>query len=183
MNPLFSDTETTGFGKHDRLLQIACKGGGFTACELFKPPAPISQGAMDIHGISSGDVNRKTPFVGSPLHGILRRLQVRMTFVAHNAAFDLRMLAKEGIVFASFIDTVKIQKHLGLPDGCASHKLGDLRDAYGIQVEGEAHDALVDVLVLEKLFEIHMHEFLTRLKFQSEGEAIGRMIEISKPKK
>lgn len=71
--------------------------------------------------------------------------------VCHNAAFDLKMLAREGIEVERYIDTMKLSKALKDPD-CESHGLQYLRYYYGLEVSAIAHSAEGDVEVLVAVF-------------------------------
>jgi DNA polymerase III epsilon subunit-like protein len=73
--------------------------------------------------------------------------------VAHNAAFDLAMFAREGIVPKQTICTYKLAYALDPNDALPNYRLQYLRYLLDLDVEAEAHDALGDVLVLEALFD------------------------------
>jgi len=178
MQTLFLDTETTGFAKHDRLCQIAFKLGDFVVNQLYNPRTPISPGARGVHGISEAMVRTRPLFKDGPTFSILKELAPHVIFVAHNAPFDLRMLEREGLVFPHVIDTQKIVKHLDPLKKLGSHKLQNLRDHYKMQIEAQAHDALGDVLVLERLFHHQLVEIATRHGIASEEETVNRMLRL-----
>src|SRR3989338_10471414 len=73
--------------------------------------------------------------------------------VAHNAPFDLMIIKKEGITPANFICTLRVARHLDKENKIEQYKLQYLRYYLDIEIDATAHDALGDVLVLEKLFE------------------------------
>jgi exodeoxyribonuclease X len=97
---IYLDTETTDSGPAYRLCQIAFKTeDGLTVNELFNPGIPISIDAMTVHHLTNEMVQDKSVFRGSDAW---KQLQDLMTsdsnvMVAHNAAFDVDMLKKEGI--------------------------------------------------------------------------------------
>ena len=75
MNYIFLDTETTGNGEEDRLVQLAwyCEKTGFRK-GLFKPPLPIKYGAMGVHHITNEEVEDKPAFKGSGMYDALNAL-------------------------------------------------------------------------------------------------------------
>ncbi len=152
---LFIDTETTGNEEGDYLVQIGFKEGAKTHSELFKPPIPISIEGMAVHHITNKMVAPKPAFQYSPLHKELHEKahDGKTIFVAHNAPFDLRMLRKEGIMPGLYICTLRVARTLDEEAKISSYRLQYLRYLLELDVEAEAHDALGDVLVLEKLFE------------------------------
>lgn len=161
------DTETTGGTACDEICQIAAAefvGGTLarTMAAYVRPTCPVNPWAEAVHGLSM-------PFLRE--HGIAPEEAMRRFFdfvgedallVAHNAAFDLRMLrmecAKFGLCFScdgiDTCDTLALSRRLckDLPN----HKLATLIEALG--VDGvNSHDALDDTLacagVLFKLLE------------------------------
>ena len=161
------DTETTGGSSWDEICQIAAAeyvGGARsrTLALYVRPTCRVNPWAEAIHGLSD-DFLRE--------HGIAPEEAMRQFFdflgrdallVAHNAAFDLRMLRMECAKFdlcyvcdgIETCDTLALSRRLrpDLPD----HKLATLVDA--LAVDGvNSHDALDDALacagVLFKLLE------------------------------
>lgn len=153
---IFLDTETTGTGEKDRLCQLAYKiEGGDIVNKLFKPPLPIEIGAMCVHHITNEMVENKPVFKDSNDHQKLVDLlnDDKNILVAHNAKFDVDMLIKEGVNPKKVICSLKIARHLDPKGVIPRYSLQYLRYFLGIQIEATAHDALGDILVLEKLFE------------------------------
>jgi len=177
-NLLFIDTETTGTEDEDRLCQVAYVYGKTRRNSLFKPPLPIKTGAMATHHITNEMVEGSPPFIGSLDRDILYNIRDAV-FVAHNAPFDLGMLAKEGLVFETWIDTLKVVKHLDTEDTLESRSLQFLRYHYGVKVDAVAHDAMGDVDVLIQVFEVLKQE-LMKAEEIGEDTVLDRMIEISK---
>lgn len=159
MKPLFLDVETTGTKPEDRLIQLAYKMRGshtWGNC-LFKPSLPISIEAMSTHHITEEDVENCPPFVGHSLYDELQSHfnNPETVFVAHNAQFDMGFLTREGIKLpASHICTMKMAHHHDKEGKLDRHTLQFLRYLYGLKFETriDPHDAMSDVLVLEKLF-------------------------------
>ena len=73
--------------------------------------------------------------------------------VAHNAKFDVDMLEKEGIHPKRIICTLKLARHMDPNGVIPRYSLQYLRYFLGIKIKATTHDALGDILVLEKLFE------------------------------
>ena len=161
------DTETTGGASWDEICQIAAAeyiGGALsrTLALYIRPTCRVNPWAEAIHGLSDEFLQE---------HGIAPEEAMRQFFefvgtdailVAHNAAFDLRMLRMECAKFdlcftcegIDTCDTLALSRRLrkDLPN----HRLATLVDALG--VDGvNSHDALDDTLacagVLFKLLE------------------------------
>ena len=186
MRTLFFDTETTGNTDGDRLVQLGIKERGIAeplVNEMYKPPLPIAYEAMAIHHITEKMVADKPAFRDSPGYADIKSAfeHEDIISVAHNAAFDVAILRREGIKPANIICTYKVASALDTDERFSHYSLQYLRYALGIEVEGSAHDAIGDVLVLEALFE-HLLAKLTQ-QLGSEERAIKEMLDISsKPK-
>jgi DNA polymerase-3 subunit epsilon len=90
------DTETTGFGKNDRILEIAVVLMDGTEIineweTLVNPERDISN--SDIHGITSNQVSMAPTF--KDISSNLASLLDDRIIVAHNISFDRRMLTQE----------------------------------------------------------------------------------------
>lgn len=158
MRIIFLDTETTGNSDKDRLVQLAAKERFVDEPllnALYKPPVPISIESMAIHHITERMVADKPAFKDAPEYAGLKDLleHEETITVAHNAAFDLAMLAREGVVPRQSVCTYKVAYALDPSDVLPNYRLQYLRYLLDLDVEAEAHDALGDVLVLEALFE------------------------------
>lgn len=176
---IFLDTETTGTETKDRLCQLAYKlETGEIVNELFKPPLPIAIEAMSVHHITNEQVADKPEFKESPDFQKMVNLLNDDTniLVAHNAKFDVDMLVKEGVNPKKVICTLKLARHLDPNGVIPKYKLQYLRYYLGIQIEATAHDALGDILVLEKLFE---RLFVRMSKDTGPAAVENKMMEIS----
>ena len=156
------DTETTGGTACDEICQIAAAefvGGTLarTMALYVRPTCPMNPWAEAVHGLSM-------PFLRE--HGIAPEEAMRRFFdfvgdgallVAHNAAFDLRMLRQECCKFdlcfgcegVEICDTLALSRRLrpDLPD----HKLATLVER--LPVDGvNSHDALDDTLACAGVF-------------------------------
>ncbi len=162
------DTETTGSGDEDRIIQL-----GFMVLgkpkepvavynEFCKPELEIKVEAMEVHGITPEMLEGKPACMQMESFRVLQSLNSSDNYLLiHNAKFDLGMLEKEGFSNQmQLIDTLRCAKHL-FPDANA-HRLQYFRyalelykqeadEASKLGIEVKAHDAIGDVLVL-KLF-------------------------------
>jgi exodeoxyribonuclease X len=175
---LFLDTETTGNGPADRLCQIAFKTDeGLTVNELFNPGVPISIEAMSIHHITNEMVRGKPAFRNSPTWNQLHDLMIadNCELVAHNAAFDVDMLKKEGLEPKNVICTLKLARYLDKEGVIPQYGLQYLRYYLGLNVEATPHTALGDILVLKALFK----RIYARAFDEFGDEAVSKMIEVS----
>lgn len=182
MRIIFFDTETTGNGEGDRLLQIAAKErrGGEIVNAIYKPPLPISYGAMAVHHITEKMTDGRPAFRDAEEYDALKRVfeHEDTVSVAHNASFDLAMLAREGIRPRRHICTYKVVRALDTDEEMEQYKLQYLRYLFGLEVEASAHDAMGDVLVLEGVFETLLEKAVAREG--SEDAALAKMVELSR---
>jgi DNA polymerase-3 subunit epsilon len=86
------DTETTGLGPHDQIVQIAIidHTGAVLLDSLVKPTIPIPLQAWQIHGIADGDV-AEAPSMAYLRPSILRAIG-RRPVVIYNSLYDLALL-------------------------------------------------------------------------------------------
>lgn len=177
---LFLDTETTGAEEKDFLCQVAYSDGTTSVCELYKPPHPIPPEASAVHHITNKMVADKPAFKFSNEYSYLHKKlhEDDTVLVAHNAPFDLGMLKKEGIIPDRYICTLRIARYLDPDEKITSYRLQYLRYFLEIEIEATAHDALGDVIVLEKLFE-RLFKKMVDMNASDEDKAIEQMIEIS----
>lgn len=185
------DTETTGAGEQDRICQIAygrmLKDGTKWISEYCMPPLPISYHAMAVHGITPEVLSGAPDFASTNAAKEFSALNTKENvLVAHNAKFDIDMVAKEGIVWqGDVIDTFRCAKHL-LPDE-ESHALQYLRYSLRLYINEQneemqklkkdfpemmaAHNALFDIAILKLLL-----KKLTELS----GNSATALIELTK---
>jgi DNA polymerase-3 subunit epsilon/exodeoxyribonuclease X len=185
------DTETTGAGENDRVIQL-----GFMVLDgkniqvhndLCSSDIPIGYGAMEVHGITPDQIEGKPCCSETSAFKALSELNIPdNVMIIHNAPFDLGMLAKENFTSKMrLIDTLRCAKHLF--DEEEAHRLQFFRyrlglykleqaeaDALGIVVK--AHDAIGDVLVL-KLFLTELRKKLTE-RFGAVNP-IDKMVELT----
>lgn len=160
------DTETTGAGELDRIIQLGYLVLGSKQIEVHNEfcssDVPISYGAMEVHNITPEMIEGKPACVAMDAYKRLLELNTSENYlIIHNAPFDITMLEKEGFnTKMQVIDTLRVAKHV-LPDEEA-HRLQYFRYKFELYKEEEkeanelgvtvkAHDAIGDVLVLKLL--------------------------------
>lgn len=150
------DTETTGFNKNDRVIEIACIV--FSAGEVIDEYSTLINpnrdvGKTQIHGIRPSMIS-SAPIFSEIANDILRILQNRI-LIAHNLAFDSRMLKQE-------FDKLGIDLNLGR-GFCTMTEVSRIYSAQSSSLEkacsifdiaqDDAHHALGDARATLKLFE------------------------------
>lgn len=154
-NLIFLDTETTGNTENDVLCQLAFKTGNEIFSELYKPAIPIPPEASAVTHITNKMVADKPAFKESPDYSRVKSLieDPESVVIAHNAKFDVGMLAKEGIDAKRAICTLRLIRFLDVEEKIPKYNLQFLRYFYELEVDAQAHDAKGDILVLEALWE------------------------------
>ena len=161
------DTETTGNKEEDRVIQFGAmildQTGKVEAYNDFcSTNIDIKVEAMEVHNITPDLLIGKPEATQTTFYKRLEELNTNENYIiAHNIAFDMGMIEKEGFVNQyKQIDTLRCAKHL-FPE-LPYHRLQYLRYAlelYKIEEQEaskhniviKAHDAIGDVLVM-KLF-------------------------------
>ncbi len=180
-NVIFFDTETTGNTEKDFLCQIAYKNGNDSFVGLYKPPIKVPPEASAVHHISNQMLEDKPVFKKSEDFQKIKQLfeNENSVVIAHNAPFDLMIIKKEDIVPANFICTLRLARYLDPDEKIEKYNLQYLRYFLNIEINATAHDALGDVLVLEKLYGRLKKKLMEQENINDEEKAIKRMIEIS----
>lgn len=175
---VFIDTETTGIDLLvDRLFQVAYKFRGKMYSEYFSPPVPISIKAQSITHITNEMVEGKEEFNNSSMKKALSDILKSNILVAHNAIFDIDMLAKEGVETTRFICTLKVARFLDTEGIIPEYNMQYLRYYLALDVKAGAHEASDDVLVLEALFKNFYTQMLQ--EYGSEEKVLNKMVEVS----
>lgn len=179
-NIIFFDTETTGNTEKDLLCQIAYKDSDESFCEIYRPEIKIPPEASAVHHISNKMVENKPSFKKSSEYKKIKEIFENKNNipVAHNALFDIKILQNEGINIGNFICTLRVARFLDKEEKLTSYRLQYLRYFLEIEIEATAHDALGDVIVLEKLFE-RLKKKIMEEDGVDENTAIQKMVEIS----
>lgn len=185
------DTETTGTGENDRVIQLGFIVLGGAETEVYNDfcscDVPINFGAMEVHGITPEMIIGKPTCQETPAYKRLQELNTDDNYmIIHNAPFDLGMLEKEGFnTQMKVIDTLRVAKHIFEDE--EAHRLQYFRykmelykdekkeaDSLGIVVK--AHDAIGDVLIL-KLFLSKLREAVQE-KFPGENP-VEKMVDLT----
>ncbi|MBM3261675.1 hypothetical protein FJY93_04645 [Candidatus Kaiserbacteria bacterium] len=136
---LFLDTETTGNEPDtDRLCQVCWMEGGTYHTEYFKPPIPISVKSMSITHITNKMVANKPAFADSEFRRELEEALADHILVAHNARFDMAMLAAEGVEVPRHICTLRVARYLDPESKIPEYGLQFLRYFLDLDVSGSA---------------------------------------------
>lgn len=161
------DTETTGNTEKDRIIQVGAlivydKERVEAFDEMCRCEVPISLEAMEVHNITPDMIVDKPLYHQTKFSNAIERFNDPTNYlIAHNIAFDLGMLQKEGFENRyTLIDTVRCAKHL-YPD-MPYHRLQYLRyalelyrteeeEAQKLGITIKAHDAIGDVLIMKLL--------------------------------
>ncbi len=185
------DTETTGAGEADRIIQLGymvLDGKNVEVYnELCSSEIPIAYGAMEVHGITPEMIEGKPLCSETDAYRKLCELNTpENVLIIHNAPFDLGMLSKESFKpQMRLIDTLRCARHLFEEE--EAHRLQYFRyrlglykieaeEANALGIEVKAHDAIGDVLVL-KLF---LSELRKRIQERFEGaNPIEKMVELT----
>ena len=116
---IFHDTETTGVDSEDRIIESAyiyfdSNSSMVYNEELNSAPARIKPAAAMTHGYTNKMIADKPAFDKTKGAKFLKNRSKDTYYVAHNASFDLGMLAKEGIEWNPdlVIDTLRLAKHM-----------------------------------------------------------------------
>lgn len=91
-NALIIDTETTGLGEDDEIVEIAIVDAAETLefSALIKPSKPIPEGAAAVHGITDAMVERAP--VAAALWPVVAGVLGHRITLAYNSEFDARMM-------------------------------------------------------------------------------------------
>jgi exodeoxyribonuclease X len=191
------DTETTGLGNQDQVIELAIVTVDAKArtiisygTHLIKPTVPISPGARAVHHITDAELESAPTLTAlmlgrgmseldavkhlSQQTGVVTLDQVYHgnAVVAHNAEFDLRMLAQSGMrLEGPHICTLRAARHIW-PE-MESHSNQALRYALDLKIDPSwpltmlpPHRALPDALVTAALL-------IRMLEMRSVDELIG----------
>lgn len=181
---LFLDTEATGVDVEDRVVQVAYRAEQrLPISGYFKAPLPVKLPAMAVNNITNKMLADKEPFIGSIYYSDLDKMSSSHILVAHNAIYDLEMLAKEGLSFESNICTLKVAFYLDDDALMEKHTLSYLRYFLDTDVDAKAHDAVGDIVILEavfwKLFNELKYKELSKYSQPTKEDVIAKMVDIS----
>lgn len=162
--PLYLDTETTGLGPSDEVIEIAVIDHDGTPLidQRVRPAAPIPLAATRVHGISDADVANAPPFAA--IAAELARLLHQRTLVIYNAAYDLRLLAQSARrhacrrpadsahcamqLYAAFYGDWNPTRH-----DYRWQKLADAAAQMGLAIDEPLHSARADAVLTRRLLQ------------------------------
>jgi len=106
LNPVFLDTETTGIGLNDVVIEVAVvdREGQVLFDSLVNPQRPIPEDSSKVHGITDEMVQNAPVFsqVWADLEQILRNRVIGI----YNAEFDMRLL-KQSVLLSELSWNIK----------------------------------------------------------------------------
>ena len=166
-NYVFLDTETTGLGDIDQIIEIAIVDyqGNTLINTRLKPTVEIDEDAQDVHGISIDELNDcpTWPDIDADVRAVLSGKHI----VMFNAAFDLRMIRQTAKAFGCNDDwTFKLDTicAMYLAADCygATNRYGTISlstaaDLADCEWHLNKHSALGDALTMLSLYKC-MHE-------------------------
>ena len=158
------DTETTGlYPEHDRIIEISAikyknskKVDTFST--LVNPEVPITSFITDLTGITNNDLKDK-PLISEVLPQFFEFIE-DYTLAAHNAPYDIKMLASEcyrnniPLCDNKIVDTVTLAKRLFPKDQIEDYKLETLK--YYLNLNFKSHRALDDCKVCAKIYQLYL---------------------------
>ena len=170
------DTETTGLKSDDRICQLAFKCNNEIYSSYFNPMKEMTKEAQEVNKIDEEMLKTCVKFEDSIMMKILSSMDSYIV-VAHFAQFDIGMLAKENIIVKDHICTKTVAKWL-YPK-FKSHRLQDLKIELNIIGDFDAHNAVGDVFLLEKVTERMIDDISKKFNCDRE-KSIEKMISITK---
>lgn len=113
-NALAFDTETTGLGDKDQIIELALVNReGSTVIEMqLKPTVPINPKAQAVHGISEADLKNCPTF--KEVAPAVLWLLMKQPLIIFNAEFDLRILKQTCNAFDIDLDLDDIKAHCAM---------------------------------------------------------------------
>lgn len=154
-NALAFDTETTGLGDKDQIIELALVNRqGMTVLEMqFKPTVPINPKAQAVHGISEADLKNCPTF--EAMAPVVLTLLKKQPLIIFNADFDLRLLKQTCNAFDIDLDLDDLKAHCamqlaadyyGATNRHGTISLANAMDRANVEWEGQAHSAEADAL-------------------------------------
>lgn len=156
-NCLVLDTETTGLGASDQIIEIAVcdTWGTLHINQRVRPSVPIDPAASEVHGITMADLDDcpEWPEVFESIKNTL----VGKTVVIFNSGFDMGMLRSTCEAYSidtAWLDTINVKcamdlavRAFGSTNRYGTISLANATYEAGVSWPGEAHSAKVDALV------------------------------------
>lgn len=150
-NALIADTETTGFARHDEVVELAIVNCQGTAVfhEYIKPTVPINSKAKRVHGISEKNLAQCCYWDG--VHDKFCDTVAGSQLVFYNASFDKRLLAQSINKFGLDVPDELTNAECAMLEfkdysGGGPGSLSAAAERLGVCPAGRAHSALDDCL-------------------------------------
>ena len=163
-NPVIIDTETTGLGSNDEVIEISAVdiNGNVLVDTLVNASCPIPAEATGVHGITEEDI-KNAPTFDIVWRGQLEEIFKRRTICTYNIEFDIKMIKQSlkiyGIRFPSNVKTACIMKmfaeYRSVWDSSRNHfrwfRLEAAAGLCGIEIRGKLHRALEDAQLAREI--------------------------------
>lgn len=170
-NALAFDTETTGLGDKDQIIELALvnRWGITVFVYQFKPTVPINPKAQAVHGISEADLKNCPTF--EEMAPVFLTLLKKRPLIIFNAEFDLRILKQTCEAFDIELDLDAIKAHCamklaadyyGATNRRGTISLANAMDRANVEWEGQAHSAEADALGTMNLVKVMAFDELWR---------------------
>lgn len=168
------DVETSGLSSNSRIVEIGAvrfdlRGNHKEYQTLVNPCVEIAPEASAIHGITD-DMVSLAPLAGDVLPGLLNFMDSSV-FIAHNASFDVGMLAREMFRYSIEPPRIPVICTIGLArkilSGLPNYRLSTLVDYLNLDIP-TLHNALPDahaarLVLIEALKNAPQYNFLHEL--------------------
>lgn len=186
---VFLDTETTGLGDEDKVIQLAYIyiGGGKTVPleRKYDPKMKISFKAMSVHHITQEEVDGKKELDMDDklMKGLNKINDNTAALFAHNASFDIGMIEKAGFKCAmNVVDTARCARHLY--EDVEGYDLGTLFYQLGLykKMDTIAHEMNIDISKLsshDAMYDVLMLILLSRDLIKKVGNQVAKLIELT----
>ena len=159
---LFFDTETTGLGNADRIINMCIVECDFQTMKmryfesLFNPEGrSIAPGAFAVHKISSQSLKYQPTF--AQIAGDILEFVNNRTLIAHNKQFDKRMLNNElarcshNLIANNKFECTLEMARIAFPG--LKNSLQDLCERFNVDHSNRTvHGALIDTLLLAQIY-------------------------------
>lgn len=161
---VFLDTETTGVGEFDRVVELAltCASPSTTWVRRFDPGIPIPPDVTDVHGISDADVAGLPPFAES-IPEIRAMIDAATRIVGYNPEFDRKIVdgefARVGEPLPRWPPLVDVKRLWDVYEPRERRNLTNAHKRFVRQEHLGAHGALEDCLATMRTLDALLAEF------------------------
>lgn len=161
LEPLVLDTETTGLGERDQVIELAVTDirGAVLLCTRLRPTVEIDPQAMGVHGITETELSNEPTW--TQVAPALARLLSGRHLVIFNSSFDSRILRQTASAFGDQLSWWQEQNCLcamklaadafGSTNRHGTISLADATCEAGVSWKGRAHSAATDAIATADL--------------------------------